>query len=127
MAEIRQPEVKVYAMNDCDWVAAPDLETAKAFYLQLTGFKGTEEECFDDPYELSAEAMGSLIFVDTEVSCRYCREGAPKAKPIGIQPRHKVGGLAIPCEIPRRTFAEQLARMISQGEQFPCFFASTEY
>lgn len=44
---------------------------------------------------------------------------------------HEMNSFVFMDELPdrgeRRTFAEQLQRMIDRGDPFPCFFASTEY
>jgi len=129
--------IGVYQMNDCDWVAAHTMECAQEYYMEMVGspkdkasaetLQHEREEFLDDPQELSLEAMEQLVFVDTEVSCEYCAAGTLMASKLGIQPRHKVGAEAIPCEMPRRTFKEQLALIISQGEEIPCLFATTEY
>ena len=88
--------MKIFSMNDCDWMAAETLEEAKSAYL-ATCWEGTrepEEAAFDDPGEISAEAYDKVLFTD--------EDGA------------------------KRSFREQLQRMIDSGEKFPTFFASTE-
>lgn len=89
--------IKVWTMNDCDWVAAGTLEEAREYYKEITGMD--HDECnFDDGSEepISDEAMDKMKFHD---------EGLPE--PI--------------------TFRQQLDRLLAQGQQFPMFFASTEY
>ena len=88
--------MKIFSMNDCDWMAAETLEEAKAAYLATcwSGTREPEEEAFDDPGEISAEAYDKVLFTD--------EDGA------------------------KRSFREQLQRMIDSGEKFPTFFASTE-
>ena len=91
--------IKVFAMNDCDWMAAASLEEAvEAYKLDYLGDENPDPEMIEDAHEVSAEAMHRLRFTDTEVQ-----------PPV------------------TRTFAEQLALEIAQGREFPCFFASTEY
>jgi hypothetical protein len=90
--------VKVFRMNDCDWVAAPTLEEAKDWYQQT--FRPTDDEAdlFDGPSEVDDTHMNGMLFRD---------EDGP--------------------ETLTRTFREQLNLMIERGESFPAFFASTEY
>ena len=54
--------MKVFQMNDCEWWAAEDLESAKKACMEATGLP--EDEACDDPHELSDEAMNRLIFHD---------------------------------------------------------------
>lgn len=51
--------MKVFQINDCDWVAAETLEQAVAWY-QATG------EAPEDEYELDAEEMQRRQFLDTD-------------------------------------------------------------
>jgi hypothetical protein len=89
-------EIKIFGMNDCDWVAARTIEEARDFYRTFVGkaaFEEYEEEgC--EPHE--EQRINNLPYTDDE-----------HPQPI--------------------TFAEQLQRMIASGEQFPAFFATTEY
>lgn len=89
--------IKIFAMNDCDWMAAETVEDATREYKEQ--FSGGE---FDDgePVELSDEDMERLTFCETDED-----EEA----------------------VERISFREKLNRMIAEGEQFPCFFASTEF
>jgi hypothetical protein len=91
--------VKVFKMNDCDWYAGRNLEEVKAFVLAETGMP--EDEAFDNPGELSDEAMRELRFRHTD----------------GNDLRAKT----------TVSFAERLAEMVAEGQEFPAFFASTEY
>lgn len=56
------------------------------------------EDVIENPHELDDEAMDRLVFVDD------------------------TGDTTV-----RRSFREQLDRMIAEGVEFPNFFASTEY
>ena len=94
----RKENMKVFQMNDCDWMAGETLEECKAEYLSGFWHGATEEDAFDDPRELTDAEMDKKIFVDNE------------AEP----------------EV-RRTFREQLAHIIAKGETFPTFFASSEF
>jgi ribosomal protein L16 Arg81 hydroxylase len=89
--------MKVIQMNDCDWMAAETVEQATDEYIAKYG--GDEHELAEDqPTELSDEAMNCLMF-------NACDEEPPT----------------------KRTFREQLDKLIADGQEFPCFFASTEY
>ena len=85
--------MKVFAMNDCDWMAADTLDEAKALYLKEYG-----EEVDEDARPLTDAEMDSLVFVETD-------------------------------SLPERrcTFREELERRVASGQEFPQFFASTEY
>jgi hypothetical protein len=92
-----EQEIKVWKVNDCDWMAAATAEEATA------GHKELGMDCDDDPAEPSAlteEDMQRLVFQDED---------------------NTTG------EVTRRSFREQLDKMIAEGEKFPCFFASTEF
>ena len=89
--------MKIFSMNDCDWMAAETLEEAKAAYLAecWSGTGELDEDAFDDPDEISAAQYDGLLFSDEDGT--------------------------------KRTFREQLQRMMESGrEKFPTFFASTE-
>jgi hypothetical protein len=102
-------EIKIFAMNDCDWYAAESVEDALKAMAEVFSYKTTPEGIADmregldveNPGEISDESMDSLIFTDDS--------DLPEG------------------QIVKRTFREQLAQMIADGQKFPCFFASTEY
>lgn len=89
--------IKIFAMNDCDWMAAETSEDAVREYKE--NFSGGD---FDDsgPVELSDAEMDRLVFREDE-------EDGSTVEDI--------------------SFREKLNRMIAAGETFPCFFASTEF
>ncbi len=92
-------EAHVYSMNDCDWVAAFSLESAVAWYKHEIG-GSTGDEVLDDPSELDDAEMASLKF-------RHDRDGDPEG--------------------PTISFRARLAELAAEAQEFPCFFASTEY
>jgi len=53
-------EIKIFAMNDCDWVAATTLEEAIEEYEAFSDF---DEE---SPRELTPEEMDQLMFHETD-------------------------------------------------------------
>ena len=93
-----QVKMKVFKLNDCEWWAGESLEEIKLVYLKETGV--SEEEAFDNPHELSDEEMDYYKFMFDE-------SDTPLREPV--------------------TFRQKLAEMIKEGEEFPAFFASTEY
>jgi hypothetical protein len=102
--------IKVFAMNDCDWYAAATAEdalrgmaTALCFPDGPQGIADMRNE-YDvgDPVEVSAADMERLRF-------RFLDED----------------GETVPES--STTFRERLAEMVRDREDFPCFFASTEY
>ena len=92
-------QIRVFRINDYDWYAGRDLDEVKAFVLEQSGMR--EDEAFDNPCELSDEAMSKLRFRPTDES------DLPADSTI--------------------TFAERLGEMIKDGCEFPAFFASTEW
>ena len=85
----------IFSMNDCDWVAAETLESAKAYYMREHSGGLPEDEAMEDPHQLTDDQLDGHRF-RTEDSDEY------------------------------RTFRQELVRRITVGDEFPCFFASTE-
>lgn len=100
--------IKVFKMNDCDWYAGASAEDAKRAMAEWNGYPSTPEgvaemceEFSADPVELSAEEMNQCMFTEDAVEEHgWQRE---------------------------LSFRERLAEMIADGDEFPSFFASTEY
>jgi hypothetical protein len=90
--------IRVFMMNDCEWTAGDCTpEEMLAWYMQQTGC--SREESTGDEDGLPEE----LTAEDLDGLTFHCDDGT------------------------KRTFAEELERMIVEGQRFPCFFASTEY
>lgn len=91
--------MKIFSMNDCDWMAAETLEEAKAEYLATVWSGIVDEGTFDDPGEVPADKMQTMKFrrEEDEPGPRVC------------------------------SFQDELDRLIANGAKFPRFFASTEY
>lgn len=94
-------EPKVFQLNHCDWWAGYDLESVKTAYLAEMEFDESEMK---NPHEVSDLDMERLKFVD------------------GDDPINADGTLG-----GTQSFREQLNIMVARGQQFPCYFASTEY
>jgi hypothetical protein len=90
-------DIKIFEMNDCDWMAATTLEEAVEEYK--ASLDGEFDEA-DPPRELTAYEMELLRF----------RETGPDDEPLE-----------------KKSFRAKLDEMIAAGESFPCFFASTEF
>ena len=91
--------MKIWKMNECDWVAAETLKDAKKALADTFGctIKETEDEpYFEEPHEIAEEEYDKLKIMNEE--------------------RKEV------C-----TFREELERLQKDGENFPRMFASTEY
>lgn len=96
----KRTAVKVYRMNDCDWMAAANMDEAKAAYLQDFAGGLTAEEAFEGVYELTDFDLSRMKYTRTE----------DDGEPIG-----------------KITFRQELDLMIVSGTKFPNFFASTEF
>lgn len=90
--------MKVYRMNDCDWMAGKTLKECKTEYLRLYTSE-LEEDAFDNPREMTQAQMEKYRF-----------HGEPDEPSAG-----------------ERSFREELSRLVESGAEFPRFFASTEY
>lgn len=101
------PPVRVWRMNDCDWIAARTRTEAINCYLQFSG-ASREDVLADDPQPLSEADMAKLTFVTEDEE--------PDVTAIAGRPVYK-----------RHAFAVQLQQLIDSGCEFPCFFASTEF
>ena len=86
--------MKIFAMNDCDWMAGEDIESVTAAYTSAFG-----EDSDDPPVELTDAEMDKYRFADEDA------EG-PEKWP---------------------TFRQELQRRVDAGQEFPQFFATTEY
>jgi hypothetical protein len=93
--------IHVFRVTEIEWVAARTWEEAKAHYKTFaTGFSDRDyDEMFEDgdPQPMSEEALAKFRYQSDEDS--------------------------------RETISarEQLNRMFTKGEQFPAFFASSEF
>jgi hypothetical protein len=101
-------EIKIFQMNDCDWYAGATADDAIRGMAENLCFETTPEgiaemckEYTVEPVELTAEDMERKMFVDLD------EDGTP--------------------DTVERSFRAQLDNMIASGEEFPCFFASTEF
>lgn len=93
--------VKIFKLNDCDWYAAVNMESAIQQIIFDSG--NTREDCVDSSrHELTDDEMDRLQFMDDREIDEYAEEGV-------------------------RSFREQLEFMIDRGDSFPCLFATTEF
>lgn len=95
MGKIR--DIKIFKVNDCDWVAAETLEEAIQCAIDTCGYD-REEACDES-------VAGELSYNDM-INHKYIDEDVPGDN---------------------ETFQDVLSRMIRGGEKFPQFFASSEY
>lgn len=98
-----EDEMKVFAMNDYDWMAGESLESVTELYLKEYNPDNLRaDEVLDEPYELTEELLDRFRFHDAYT------DGADGPESY-------------------RTFRQELNRRVAAGETFPCFFASAEY
>lgn len=91
------PQIRVYALTDCDWYAGADVQSCVDLYLANSGDAETLTE-HGVPEPLADEDMERLEFHDME---------------------------EIPKVV--RSFRAELDRLIASGAEFPVFFATSEY
>ena len=93
--------MKIFKLNDCDWYAADDMESAIKQIMYDTG--NICEDCVDSSaHELTDDEIDRLRFIDDRENDEDAEDGS-------------------------RSFREQLALMVERGDSFPCPFASTEF
>ena len=98
--------MKIFKLNDCDWYAAEDMESAIQQIMHDTD--NAREDCVDSSaHELTDDEMDRLQFIDDREN--YPMYGDEAAE----------DGL--------RSAREQLALMIERGDSFPCLFATMEF
>ena len=95
-------KIKIYKVNDYDWIAASSLDDAIKCLSEMLGdgivddkFK---EEFIDDPHTLDSVAMDTMRFID---------EDTPNS--------------------PGITFTDELNRRIGLKQDFPQHFATSEW
>lgn len=97
--------MKIFKLNDSDWVAADTLEDAKKCLADTVALGKVnaefEEEFIESPRELSDFEMNNLFLRDEE----------PEDEE----------------EVKKETFRVALDRMLQDGTKFPTHFASSEY
>lgn len=106
MAHLAQT-IRVFKMNNCDWFAGETAEDAVRAMAGWNGYPETPEgiaqaraELTINPVELTEDQLAMTQFALIDGDEQY---------------------------IGRISFCERLDEMIRQGEEFPTFFASTEY
>ena len=91
--------IKIFKINDYEWLAGENLESCKKEYQEQTGC--TAEESFEDPHEISKEAYDKLIYCTDEDDTE------------GNEIKH--------------SFRTQLNILIESKVKFPRLFATTEW
>lgn len=100
--------MKVFRLNDCDWVAAKSLKEAKEWYMNETGV--SEDEC-DKDLECSLEQTMSIMWGQL-----------PEEEKHNVQEIYSVGGE----EFVIRSFSWVLEKLNASATE-PFLMASTEY
>lgn len=127
-------QFRIYKINDCDWWMATSLEDAVKGALSQH-----EDAIIEDPAELTDADMDTLQFWDDEnrdeadMSHWQCECGAMadvNCRWNGRAYEHHHGypiGHVEMNNIHRRSFREEMERIIASGGGRNRFFASTEY
>lgn len=108
MTTTTDPKLRVWRLNDCDWVAARTLTEAIDCLVAVTGIR-RDEATDGEARALSASEMRRFTFHSDEEE-----ENVSRIDDAG--PIYK-----------RHSFAKQLQILVDDGTQFPCYFASTEF
>jgi hypothetical protein len=115
--------MKIYKMNEYDWVAAETLDEAKQALADTVndGKIGPEfeDEFIENPYEVSEEELNILKLVDDDEI-----NGAIEDKPDDQEGDWKKRYDQVRENSP--TFKQALQKMIDDGETFPAHFASSD-
>ena len=117
-------KMKIFKMNDCDFVAAENIDDAKRALAELLAdgvvTPEFEAEYIDDPHEISNAAYDNLKLTD-EDEMHEALDKLPEIRSQG-EFRSCVDKYVASCP----TFREALNKMVAAGETFPCHFASSE-
>lgn len=97
--------IKIFAVNDCDWVAARSAEEALEFYMRDTRNDRATSLGYSDDDPEAATALPDELTPEDMHRLKFLSDDGPGT---------------------RITFREQLDRLIAAGQQFPVHFASTE-
>lgn len=92
--------IKIYNMDGVDWWAGATSKEVLEAYTKHWAGEGYDGELNLEPEELSADEASRLIYYDDIYN---------------------------QADSPKRSFAEQLQKKISENAAFPCFFASSDY
>lgn len=90
--------VKIYKFCDVDYIAASTIRSAVREWCSTTG--NSYREALEEIEEVPDQDLDLLMFFDD---------------------------IENGDDSPKRTFREQLAKLIEAGEKFPCFFATSEW
>lgn len=93
--------MKIFKMNDYDWVAATTAEEATKYYESIVNADPEEEP----PVALTVDQLKAHRFLKDTPTDDNEEELAASTW----------------------TFADELAERLANNEKFPCFFASTEW
>lgn len=117
--------VKIWKMNECDWVAAETLKDAKQCMADTVG-NGVvddkfEEEFLEDPEEISEESMDKYTLGDEDKQWEASQAADAQDELSWEEYMEKNYYSKLP------SFRQALAKRIEAGDKPPFFFASTEY
>lgn len=111
--------MKIYKLNDSDYVAAENLEDAKKCLQEMIGEEDSEmfeSDYIDDPYEVSQDEMNRLKYTDEDDWFDF------RDKSQGTNFSETWEAYIKTCP----TFQQELDQRIRENYSFPHHFASTE-
>lgn len=116
--------IKLFKMNENDWVAAENLEDAKRALAETMndGKQGEafEEEFIDCSHEIDDADLDVLKLTDDD-EMQEAMETLPTDKGEEWKERYQKYLESAP------TFRQALQKMIDEGTEFPTHFASADY
>ena len=117
--------MKIFKLNDSDWVAAESLESAKKCLADMINDgvvdAAFEDEYIDTPYELDEEEMNTIKMTDEEDYYEMNNKADQDSSGKSWQSYYDEYIESCP------TFKQELDRMIAEGKEFPMYFASSEW
>lgn len=126
---------KIFQMNEFDWWVARSMEEARESYQSETG---ADPELFEGARELNASEMANLTIKDdghnpldwSQWQCECGAVGDSNCRWNGFAYEHPhpypIGHVEMKC-MTRRSYAEELERMIADGAVKVGLFATTEF
>lgn len=110
--------IKIWKMNDTDWVAAVTIDEAKQCLADTLndGKVGAafEDEFISDPHEISQEEYDDHKLTDEDEASEFMEKHASDDD--AYDKYHAT------CP----TFRQALQKMVDDGHEFPSFFATAE-
>jgi hypothetical protein len=104
---VQAPTIKVFQVSETDWFAAADADSAVIAFKDFYSIDDQKPPLTPTQLEDDWGFDGKAVELSAEKMQTMRFDDTEENK--------------------KRSFAEQLAKMIAEGQNFPCFFASSEY